>query len=165
MEKEIAKQPELSKEHVTITKRENGRLRVQTNNINPSRTVHAPKDQHDINVIMAKYKKTGQLPNVVTRSGVYADMTEMPSYQEALQTVIEANNAFDMLPARVRAKFDNNPQKLMDWLSKPENTKEAIELGLRVPNKPKEATLDDVVNAVKAQKEITKKKTIVQDDE
>jgi hypothetical protein len=40
-----------------------------------------------------------------------------------------------MLPAKLRARFDNNPEKFVEYVGKGENREEAIELGL-IPRPP-----------------------------
>lgn len=122
-----------------IERRSNGTKRVVTINNEPSRTQQQFKDDVNINKIMAKYKKTGMIKHINPNSGVYADMTNIGSYQEAMETVINAQNAFQDLPSNIRAKFQNNPQELINFLKDPRNDDEAINLGLRVKPKPIES--------------------------
>lgn len=102
----------------------------------------------DVNVIMARYMKTGEMPPINGRTGVYGDFTELPSYQEALHTLTKANDMFMDIPAHIRLRFENDPQKLMDYLADSKNDEEAIKLGLKVR---KEAPIDPnkgVIDAV-----------------
>jgi len=126
------------------TERADGSLRIQSIQTKPGRTQRAFKDETDVNKIIAKYKKTGQWTHVTNKTGTYADMTEIGDYQAALQTTINAEMAFMKLPSEVRAKFENNPGQLIEFLKDEKNNEEAIRMGLR--NKPtkKETTLEDI---------------------
>jgi phage internal scaffolding protein len=73
------------------------------------------------------------MDHVRKNPGVYADMTDLPDYQTALQTVITAQTTFDTIPSNVRHRFDNNPQTFIDFMADPANTDEAVKLGLMIP--------------------------------
>ncbi|AXH77433.1 MAG: internal scaffolding protein [Microviridae sp.] len=94
----------------------------------PTLAVQASKDECDINVIVRKYLRTGELPGL--RQGVYADLSGMVGLQDALHMVNEAEQAFMELPAEVRRYFDNDPVKLVEFASDSKNLEKAIELGL-----------------------------------
>lgn len=98
-----------------------------------SLTNQADMDAADINKIMARYEKTGVLidPLGVERKPMYGDFTEIKTYHETLSAVRRAETAFGKLSAKVRNRFDNDPQKLIDFLEDPENNREAVELGLK----------------------------------
>lgn len=122
-----------------IEVRSNGTKRVATpKSEEPSLTQQQFKKDCDVNNIIAKYKKTGSVTHIRNRvEGVYADLTNIPSYDEALQQIIHANNTFNELPALVRARFANDPQQLINFLQDPENVEESIKLGLRERPEPK----------------------------
>lgn len=73
------------------------------------------KEECDINVIMARYKRTGALPQNY-RHPVYADVSEVPSYMEALEVVRQAEEAFYSLPAETRLECANDPAVFVDKL-------------------------------------------------
>jgi len=98
-----------------------------------SRTQQHFKDETDINNILRQFNITGQLPTK-TISPRYGDFTGIGDYHSALNQVIAAENEFMTLPAQLRARFDNNPQELIEFLNNPENLQEAQKLGL--VNKP-----------------------------
>lgn len=110
----------------------NGRVRVKTVNEEASMTQQQFKDQVNVNNIIRKYKQTGQISHLRGSSGVFGDFTQIGSYQEMLDKVINARNLFEQLPSELRTRFQNNPQALIDFLDNPANDEEAIELGLRV---------------------------------
>lgn len=127
-----------------IHKRENGNLRVQLVNEEPSRTQQQFRDECDINNIMKQYKATGSITHVNNRNqGVYADLVNLPDYKEQLENVIAARQLFNDLPAALRKRFSNDPQELIDFLSDSNNRDEAIKLGLI--DSPKNA--NDLTNA------------------
>ena len=73
---------------------------------------------------MKKYEKTGQLPPSNPRKPMYGDFTGVSDYQTALHSVKAAEGAFMALPADIRKKFENNPQKYIDFCSNPDNLEE-----------------------------------------
>lgn len=83
----------------------------------------------DINDIMAKYA-AGIAPSLAARPPAYGDVSEIPDYQLALDTVLKAQDAFASLPSAVRDRFGNDPAALIDWLRDTGNRDEAIKLGL-----------------------------------
>lgn len=84
--------------------------------------------QCNINTIMSQAMK-GIMPNY-RQDENYIDTTGLQSYQEALYQVREAERQFNLMPAELRNKFDNNPQRMIDWVNQEENKAEAIELGM-----------------------------------
>jgi len=52
------------------------------------------------------------------------------SYHEMLNHVIDTQHAFRALPARIRARFHNNPEQMLRFLDDPKNKTEAIKLGI-----------------------------------
>lgn len=94
-----------------------------------SLTVQADSQDTDINVIMARYAKTGQLPPLA-RLPSYGDFDGISDYREAIEAVREAEDLFMQLPAKVRLRFENDPQQFVEFCDKPENRLELAELGL-----------------------------------
>lgn len=89
------------------------------------------KKDCDINEIVRRHEISGYVDEfLVRKEGVYGDFTQFRDYQENLNTVIAAQDAFDSLRAEVRKRFDNDPMKLMEFLSDKKNREEAIKLGL-----------------------------------
>jgi len=108
-----------------------------------SRTVQSHREACDIPSIVAKYKRTGQLPimRMQARQGSFGDFSDAPEYQECLNRVIEAQTAFDALPARVKERFRNDPANLLAFLADEKNTEEAVALGLVEKPAPEPAPL------------------------
>lgn len=72
------------------------------------------RDECDINRIMDRYNRTGQLPDLVSREPMYGDFSEVPTYLEAVELVERAETAFMALPAEVRAECANDPAVFLD---------------------------------------------------
>lgn len=107
-----------------------------------SLAVQASKQECDINFIVNKYLRTGEMPG--HRQGVFADLSEFTDLRDAIHIVNEAQQAFMELPAEVRKEFDNDPTKLVEFasdLSDPKKFDRALELGLveRAPAAPPKA--------------------------
>lgn len=96
----------------------------------PSLAVQAPKEECDINNIVKRYLRTGELPQVV--QGVYADVSQLSDLATAMEIVDQADAAFMALPAEIRREFDNDPRKLVEFAADPSNLERAYELGLAV---------------------------------
>jgi len=112
------------------TRRSNGRLRVQTVNNEPSMTIQSEKDNCDINKIVAKFKSTGLMTNVVAVQATSGDFSDIVDYQTACNAVIAAEDAFSALPATIRKRFDNSPGQFLAFIDDANNRSEAISLGL-----------------------------------
>jgi len=87
------------------------------------------KDECDINNILRQFNITGLLPESPL-SPRYGDFTGIGDYHTALNRVIAAQDEFDSLPAQIRARFNNDPQELIEFLDNEENRPEAEKLGL-----------------------------------
>jgi len=114
--------------------RPNGTKRVHTVNTDPSKTDQQWKKSCDVNEIVTKYKRTGQLSHVRAQQPTYADVSEIPDLLTSLTQVKQAESAFLTVPAELRKKLNNDPVAFIDFLNDPTNDDEAIKYGLK--NKP-----------------------------
>lgn len=114
-----------------ITKRPDGSIRVSTVNNEVSMTDQSYKDDCDVNVIIDRYLKTGQISHLAKYRGQYADVSQITDLQGAMDTVKKAGEAFMSLPAQLRKKLNNDPQEFIKYMQDPKNLEESIELGLR----------------------------------
>ena len=103
----------------------------------PSQTLQSFKDDADINCIIARFENTGVLvdPTVpVSRTPQFGDFSDLPSYQEAQNVIVAANNAFNDLPAKIRERFGNDPAAYFDFVQSlkegSEDYAEAVRLGI-----------------------------------
>lgn len=111
--------------------------RVQTTPYGESRTKQSFRDETDINVIMARYRKTGQISHLNGRTAVYGDFSSHVDLLTSMTQVSEAQAAFEELPAKIRDRFSHDPVQLLAFVDQADNRAEAIELGLVAdPAKP-----------------------------
>lgn len=89
----------------------------------------------DINIIMARYRQTGQFP-LPTRAPQYLDATTLPSFQEAKNIVANAHSEFQNYPSELRVAMKNDPANAFDFFQDPKNTPLLEKYGLvtRVPS-------------------------------
>lgn len=94
----------------------------------------------DVNDIIRKFNRTGVLDHVRRVQGVYADVSHFGSYQDAVHRVQEAQAHFDALPANMKAVFDNDAARFLDWAnSATEEDRQLLvaeSLGLSTPESP-----------------------------
>jgi phage internal scaffolding protein len=95
----------------------------------PSRTKQSFRDECDINHILRQFNVTGQLPTGSVQPQ-YGDFSGITDYQSALNAVMAAQDSFLQLPAKVRAKFDNDPALFVEFASDEANRDEMKALGL-----------------------------------
>lgn len=95
----------------------------------PSRTQQHFAEEVDINTIVKRFGLTGELPQNVPMV-LQGDFTNVLDFQSAMDMIVSAREAFMAQPAEVRARFRNDPQEFLDFVSAKENLDEAIKLGL-----------------------------------
>lgn len=130
--KEVVKVADMSGNRV-VGKRANGSKIVRYFNVEPTLTKQSLAEDCDINVIMARFEKTGLLSHTNEASPRYGDFADVVDYDESLRVVMEADEAFMSLPAKVRARFENDPAQLIEFVRDPANAVEALALGLIEP--------------------------------
>jgi len=136
---------------ITTDRNRNQRLKVFTENHEVSKTQQQFADQVEINNIIKKYQKTGQWLHVTSKTGIYADVSQIGDYAQCLQKVLDANSAFSSLPSNIRARFSNDPAQLLSFLQDPSNKEEAEKLGLL--NKPSMSNLSNANDLNESDKE------------
>lgn len=98
----------------------------------PSRTAQEFAEEVDINTIAERYRLTGELPQNVPQV-LQGDFEEVTDFQTAMNLIVAARESFQAMPWDVRARFDNDAQKFLDFTSNPENFEVAAKLGLVRP--------------------------------
>lgn len=116
-------------QEITVDKK-TGRVRVRTLNTEATMTQQQFADECDINNIVKRYERTGEIVHRNQKTGIYADFTEITNYHDMMDKVLYAQDAFMTLPAKIRTKFRNDPGELLSFLQDSKNLKEAEELGL-----------------------------------
>lgn len=120
------------------------RYRVSKEITGESMTKQSFKDQCDINKIIGRFQKTGLVDHVSRFQGNYADLTDVPTYQDAMNKIIAANECFSSLPSNIRKQFSNNPQEFLAFVADPENLPAMAEMGLVTLPEPAPAPPADV---------------------
>lgn len=99
----------------------------------PSLAIQSQEADANINNIMERFGITGQLPQGV-RAPTFQDFgDQIFDFRSAVEQIAMAEDAFMCMPARVRSRFDNDPQKFVEFCSDEANAKEMRELGLLKP--------------------------------
>lgn len=98
-------------------------------NESESMTVYVPNEFLDVRAFIDRIM-TGQAV-YQPKEGVYSSVTNL-DYQEALETVAEAEQAFDSLPIELRQRF-GSPEQFLEFVDDPANFQEAMKLGLIDP--------------------------------
>lgn len=76
--------------------------------------IQSHKASTDLNEIIRRFTETGDISLFQVREGVYGDFTDMPkTYAEMFQRMIDAEIAFNSLPAEVKEKFNNNVSEFL----------------------------------------------------
>lgn len=100
----------------------------------PSMTRQEFAAECDVNALMARYDKTGVWPlKPIETAPQYLDLTDVPSFQDAMHLLIEAERAFMSLPATVRRDFDNDPAQFVAFAEDASNIEKMREWGLAPP--------------------------------
>jgi len=98
----------------------------------PTLTQQHLKDEVDINVMLERFKVTGVMP-VNVRLPQYGDFTGISDFRSAMDAVRSASDQFMSLPAAVRARFGNDPQQFLEFVSEPGHEAELRSMGLLPP--------------------------------
>ena len=104
--------------------------RVKTVCDSETLTKQSMRDETDINRIVQQYSRTGLLSHLMSLEPTYADVSGN-DFMESMLLVRQAQEAFDELPAELRARFSNDPAMFLDFVGDPRNDEEAVRLGLK----------------------------------
>ena len=97
------------------------------------RTQQQFKEECDINQIVKRAKRGEGIINKFMDHKdkmIYGDFSKVNTFEQAQQVMIEAEEAFMELPARVRDRFKNEPAELLSFVQDDKNREEAEYLGL-----------------------------------
>jgi len=98
-----------------------------------SRTEQHHRTECDINVLLGRYRATGQLP-AYSKMGSFMDVTSM-DFQSAMDIVASGSRAFESLPSAIRNRFQNDPALFLDFVHDPANKDDLVKMGLAVAPK------------------------------
>lgn len=105
----------------------------------PDRVDQTGKDAVDLNRVMKRFEKTGQIEELIrlgagTNEGLgYDDFTNAPDFQSAMDIYNHGREQFSKLDAKVRARFNGDPREFMAFVSDPKNADEMELMGLLNP--------------------------------
>jgi phage internal scaffolding protein len=104
----------------------------------PSMTKQSFKAECDINNIVRDFtpQYMAELTMMNLQSGKYQDLPDQTDYQMALEQLRQTDEAFASLPAKIRARFDNDPAQFLEFFQNPDNQQEMIDLGLAFDTRP-----------------------------
>ncbi len=126
----------------TIIRHNTPRKRVQINFEGKGRTKQSMKDECDINMIMAKYQKTGAIAHVNDHGANYGFATSL-DFSEAMRLIKTAQDMFNGLPSSIRTRFANDPAQFLDFVQDADNEAEMAKLGLIPEKEPPEVPSDE----------------------
>ena len=87
------------------------------------------QDECDINNILKDVLRVGSTAHLSASEPQYGVQSNI-TYQEALNTVIEAEAQFNELPAKARKEFGNDPVKFMEYMHGEPDVQKLHDLGL-----------------------------------
>lgn len=88
------------------------------------------KDECDINILMARYLATGEIPLINERAPQYLDVSEGFDFAAMQDQVLQAQALFNELPSTLRERFANDPARFIEYCGDPANRIEMASLGL-----------------------------------
>lgn len=109
-----------------------------------SKTHQHFKDECDINRIVAQYQR-GQTPVAPNKVPLGEDFVAITDYHTAMQAVRKGQEAFNQMPASVRAQFNNNPELFVDFVINPDNIESVREMGLAPAGVPQNSPPPEAV--------------------
>lgn len=123
--------------------RERSKLFAKVND-EESKTQQSDKDDADINIIVGRFMKSGQLPQISKNPILGGDFTSGADFRDALEYVREAKAAFEEIPAKIRRIFGNSPEAFIEYAADPENLPQMRKWGLaNEEKKPENAPVPD----------------------
>lgn len=108
-----------------------------TVNKDPSLTRQEFAADADINTIIERMGLGYEMP-INTTPPQQGDFTDLPDFQAATQMIRHAQEVFNALPAKIRNRFQNDPEKYIEFFHDPDNRLEAEKLGLVKPQQVEE---------------------------
>ncbi len=100
----------------------------------PSLTKQSARDECDINFIVKRFTKTGQLTHISDGLLEYRDLSGIPDLHEAMTIVADANSLFQELPAEIRKACGHDAGNFIPFIEDEENFDQCVEWGLLPPS-------------------------------
>lgn len=109
-----------------------------------SMTREAFADELDINKIVERYARGGQLP-LTTADARYGDVSEVNDYKSALDFVFAAKDQLRDLPVAARKQLSSDPEAYWSRLDAAVDREGLVDLGLLEALPPVDPVVDPVV--------------------
>lgn len=74
--------------------------------------------------------------HVNNMQGKYTDYPTAIEFHDMQNIIAQAKSMFESIPSNIRAKFENDPAKFLDYANNPENREEMLEMGFSVEHLP-----------------------------
>ena len=87
------------------------------------------KQECDINYILSQYELGYEITHINEAAPQYLDCSA-ETFREHMDYIAGAFSMFEELPAKLRARFDNDPAEFLEFCSHEKNRPEMAELGL-----------------------------------
>ncbi|AXH71932.1 MAG: internal scaffolding protein [Microviridae sp.] len=97
--------------------------------LDESKTLQAPAVDADLNVIVARFG-IKDVPVIPIDESLYGDVSDLPDLRAVLDMQRAGEAAFMSMPAWLRARFGNSMVEFYEFMQDPDNTDEAVRLGL-----------------------------------
>lgn len=94
------------------------------------------KEECDIYEILAQFRDTGVIRRVQTAQPTFGDLPDDIDFQQSVNTVLQAQQAFASLPSNVRDFYGNNPERFLAAMYDSSQRDQLERFGLVTP-KPK----------------------------
>lgn len=118
-----------------LTKREKLEVDTRIEITGESLTKQEFKEESDINVMVKRFM-LGYETDIVPMQPQYIDNTAVPTFEKALNYIIQAQDYFEDLPLDIRKRFNYDPKAMLEFVNDPKNQQEAVTLGLIEPPAP-----------------------------
>lgn len=102
-------------------------------------TKQSHKSECDITTILKQYQRTGIITHVSAARPTYEDLPDNYDYQQSLNLIIQAQDTFAALPAKVRADFNNDPAQFLAAFNDPAKEDYLREYGFLKPKEGPQA--------------------------
>lgn len=102
----------------------------------PSLTQPQFQAECDVNNILARYKNVDLIPATRREPPIFGDFSDpaIADYHQAVNVIQGVGDLMQTLPAKVRARFNNDPTQILAFVANKDNQAEAEELGLLRPD-------------------------------
>lgn len=99
-------------------------------------TIQSAKDECDINNIIHNFQRTGIIEHLNANAAEFYDLPDDFTYENGVETLRKATDAFSALPSVLRDRFNNDPSEFLTALNDPSHTDFFVDLGILRRNSP-----------------------------